>query len=334
MLSRVADSLYWLSRYVERAENTARVLDVQLDLSIDLHHLSRKEIWQQWESIVIAMGEEQNFNHSGLAHTAQGVAEFLAFQPSNPNSILTCIRYARENARSVREQISSEMWEHLNSLFLSVKNMDSSKMWKEGPHRFFKEIKGAAQNFHGITDATMTHSEGWEFIRVGKFLERADKTTRLLDVRHHLLQSDANRVSRLTDSLEWVAVLKSCSAFEAYRKAFNSSIEPQKIVQFLILHDAFPRSTQFSISQVADALRNITPVTQGQFVNTAQKTAGRLRADFAFWDINDIFNPGLHQFLDALQLRFNHLADAISQCYLSHSQAYPDEVEMTIQQQQ
>lgn len=334
MLSRVADSLFWMSRYIERAENVARMLDVNIDLLLDLQALEEKEMREHWQAIILAMGDEENFAADYGEVNGPNVTDFLTVNLTNTNSIFGCIRLARENARTVREQISTEMWEQLNRLFLSVKDLDSEKIWQQGPHRFYQAIKEGAQMFHGVTDATMTHGEGWEFIRVGKFLERADKTTRHMDVRHILLHPEPEKVTHSTDAIEWMAVLKSCSALEAYRKAYSSSVEPQKIVEFLVLHDSFPRSVRFSINQVSNALRNITPVTHGQFANGAQKSAGRLRADFEFSDIGDIYEKGLHEYLDHLQDRFNQLGGEISHCYLAVPPDLVGESEMVMQQQQ
>jgi len=334
MLSRVADSLFWMSRYIERAENIARMLDVNLDLLLDLGSVEEREVRDRWQDVLSAMGDEERYASAYKEVNAFHVLDFLTFSSLNPHSISSCIRSARENARTVREQISTEMWEQLNRLFLSVKDVTTEGIWQEGRHRFYQALKEGAQTFHGVTDATMTHGEGWEFIRVGKFLERADKTTRLVDLRHKLLQSSPDRLSRPTDILEWMAVLKSCSGLEAYRKAFSSSVEPKRIVEFLILHELFPRSVRFSIHQVAEALLNITPVAHGQFANAAQRTAGRLRADFEFCDPKEIFNHGLHEYLDERQLRFNQLGDEISGVYLTNLQGAMEETEMVQQQQQ
>ncbi len=334
MLSRVADSLFWMSRSIERAENVARMLDVSFDLLMDLGPMEEPQVQRHWQDLLSAMGEEEQFASIHPRVDAFHVLDFLTLNTSNPHSIFSCIRLARENARTVREQISSEMWEQLNRLFLFSKDATTDRIWQEGPHRFYQAIKEGAQAFHGVTDSTMTHGEGWEFIRVGKFLERADKTTRLVDIRHTLLQPPPNRAPRPTDVVEWMAVLKSCSGLEAYRKAFSSSVQPERIVRFLLYHDSFPRSVRFSINQIAEALWNITPVPHGQFSNSAQMLAGRLRADIDFCDPNEVFNQGLHQYLDGLQIRFNQLGEDLSRCYLTQSQYPPGQLESVQQQQQ
>jgi uncharacterized alpha-E superfamily protein len=334
MLSRVADSLFWMSRYIERAENTSRMLDVNLDMLMDLGPKDEEDLQRRWQDVILAIGAEESFDALYSKANAANVIELLTINLTNPHSISACIRSARENARTVREQISSEMWEQLNRLFHSVKDMTMDRIWQEGPHRFYQLLKEATQTFHGVTDATMTHGEGWEFIRVGKFLERADNSTRIIDLRNKLLQPSSDNPANPEDIIEWMAVLKSCSGLEGYRKAFRSSIEPKNIVEFLILHESFPRSVRFSINEVADALFNITPVSHGQFANGAQKMAGRLRADFEFCDPSEIFAQGLHDYLDGLQVKFNLLGDEIVKAYLTSFQNMIENEQIQQQQQQ
>lgn len=334
MLSRVADSLFWMSRYVERAENTARMLDVNLDLFLDLGPLEETDIQSRWMDVLMAMGEDERYISQHAKVDAFHVLEALTFVSTNPHSISSCIRLARENARTVRDQISSEMWEQLNRTYLSLSDLSMERVWQDGPHRFYQGIKEASQTFQGVTDATMTHGEGWEFIRIGKFLERADQTTRLLDLRHKLLQPGSERISNGTDMIEWMAVLKSCSGLEAYRKSYNTTVDPFRVAEFLILHESFPRSVRFSMNEVAHGLMNISPSSHGQFANAAQKMSARVRADLDFTECNEIFNAGLHEQLDLLQIKFNLLGNEIAKCYLTVQSGPESELIQQQQQQQ
>jgi uncharacterized alpha-E superfamily protein len=243
MLSRVANSIYWLSRYTERAENVARFIDVNLQMILDLPHGSR----EQWDPLVIITGDDEAFAARYEGPSRDNVIRFLTFDSANPNSIISCLRAARENARTVREAISSEMWEQINTCYLMVNAAAGDRSLMELPYQFFHEVKKASQLFDGITDATMLHDEGWHFYRMGRFLERADKTSRLLDVKYFILLPSLADVGTTLDDIQWAAVLRSASAFEMYRKRYGH-ILPERIVDFLLLDDEFPRSVDYCLS--------------------------------------------------------------------------------------
>src|ERR1044071_2229871 len=215
MLSRVADSIYWMGRYVERAENVARFIDVNLQLMLDS---SLGQIEQQWRPLVSTTGDNEDFEKRYREATQRNVIRFLTFDAENPNSILSCIRAARENARSVREIISSEMWLQLNKFYLMVTSAAEDPHGLDSPAQFFDEVKLASHLFTGITDATMTHGEAWHFSRLARKLERADKTSRILDVKYFILLRTVEEVGTPFDDIQWAAVLRSASAFEMYRK--------------------------------------------------------------------------------------------------------------------
>jgi uncharacterized alpha-E superfamily protein len=304
MLSRVADSIYWMSRYVERAENVARFIDVNLNLRFD----SPSGADQQWQPLVNITGDHEIFekNYPG-GPTEQNVIQFLTFDRDNPNSIISCLRAARENARSVREIISSEMWLQLNTFYLMVNSAASSGKGFESPHEFFTEVKLASHLFTGITDSTMTHGEGWHFARLGRMLERADKTSRILDVKYFILLRSVADVGTPLDDIQWVAVLRSASAFEMYRKR-HGRILPQKIVEFLLLDREFPRAICFCLREARDSLHAIS----GAPLNAAaarlepvEKKLSEICASLAEADVNNIINQGLHEYLDALQTSMN-----------------------------
>ncbi|MEL6319921.1 MAG: alpha-E domain-containing protein, partial [Cyanobacteria bacterium J06626_14] len=248
MLSRVADSIYWLNRYVERAENVARFVDVNFNLLLDAPQDS-----QQWHPLVVTTGDLTLFNKRYGEATADNVIHFLTFDKHYENSILSCLQQARENARSVREIISSEMWEQINEFYLMVKNESAGATPLVELPKFFADVKLASHLFAGIMDATMSHNEGWHFGQIGRLLERADKTTRILDVKYFILLPSVTDIGGSLDELQWISLLKSTSGYEMYRKC-QHRISPSSVAQFLILDRTFPRSIQFCLLQAEQSL--------------------------------------------------------------------------------
>ena len=227
MFSRVAHSLYWMARYIERAENIARLVDVNLQLLLDLRDLDEERLAKHWLPIIQSTGDEKDFFKLHPRATGHAVTEFLVFQAENPNSIVQSICAARENARMVRDQLTLELWEELNRLYLFVRSPYARDVWRRSPSEFFQEIKAGSLHLNGIASATLIHDEGWWFVQTGQFLERADKTTRILDVRHETLpeQGVPKTVSQ-SEALEWAAVLRSCSAWDAYKSIYGSDVNP------------------------------------------------------------------------------------------------------------
>ncbi|HZN58044.1 MAG TPA: alpha-E domain-containing protein [Planctomycetota bacterium] len=306
MLSRVADSIYWMSRYIERAENVARFINVNLNLMLDLPAGSE----EQWEPLVITAGDQARFRELHGKATRENVIRFLAFDPENANSILSCLRFARENARSVREVISSEMWEQLNKFYLMVNDAADSFASMESPHDFFTDVKMASHLFAGVTSATMSHGEGWHFCRLGGLIERADKTTRILDVKYFYLLPAVSYVGTPFDNIQWSAVLRSASALEMYRQR-HGTISPEKVAEFLILDREFPRSVHFCLIKAEQSLHSITGTHLGTFRNAAEQRLGQVCSELAYARIEDVISAGLHEFLDGLQTKLNHVGDAI-----------------------
>src|ERR1700678_3926508 len=257
MLSRVADSLYWMSRYVERGENIARILDVNLQLMLDLPKLDPEEQKALWGPVLRSTGDHEDFYKHYKETTSENVIDFLTLHPKNPNSIVNCITTARENARHVREQISLEMWEEINRTYLWIKGQTLKKIVRQGPYEFFTQVKNASHLFQGITDGTMTHGEDWDFIQVGKYLERADMTTRILDANDEIFISQPAQ-SQTGGTLQWSAILRSCSSHDAYRKFYVAQVEPDKVVEFLILNVVFPRSLHPCVQALNERLRRIS----------------------------------------------------------------------------
>jgi len=315
MLSRVADTLYWMARYIERAENNSRILDVNLQVTLDDENSGEDGDKMDWEPILATL-EDQKLFHSLYAVTnAETVCEFVTFAKENPNSIRSCVAVARENARTVREYISSEMWERINSLYLWVNSATARQLFAASAIDFFRPVVACSHQFHGTTAATLTHGEGWHFLQIGKYLERADSTTRILDLKYHILLPRGEEVGGNVDTVQWQAVLKSCSAFEAYRKIHTGQVTPWTVAEFIILHDSFPRSIRFCAEGVDAALHRISGCDRDHFNTDAERLSGKLCSDLNYARIGEIFKMGLHQYLDATQLRLIEISSAMRKEY-------------------
>lgn len=335
MLSRVANSLYWMARYIERSENIARIVDVNLQLLLDMRNLDEKRLNAYWLPIVQATGDEEAFFKLHSRATGQAVTEFLVFQMENPNSLVQSICQARENARMVRDQITLELWEELNRLYLFVRSPQAREVWQRSAGDFFHEVKASTLHIIGIINATLLHNEGWWFVQTGLFLERADKTTRILDVRYQSLPERGLPPSISPDqALEWSAVLRSCSAWDAYKSMNSADVNPRRVAEFLLLSDNFPRSVRFCVSELNRSLRRISGVGDGRFTNDAEKLTGRFLAELQFSSIEEIFEVGLHRYLDEAQTKLNNIGGALFRAYIFQSFDNPDEVHMVQQEEQ
>ena len=313
MLSRVAENIYWLNRYIERAENVGRFIDVNLHLMLDLPD----ETSQQWEPLVNTTGDRAIFEEDFGEYTRDNVIQFLTFDPDYPSSILGCVHRARENARSVREVISSEVWEQVNRFYLMVREAaygEFDVMFE--PHDFFTRVKMAGHLFAGVMDATMAHGEAWHFGRLGRLLERADKTSRILDVKYFIILPDVSYVGTPYDNLQWAALLRSASALEMYRKSCGR-IDPRRVVDFLVQNTEFPRAIRYCVSRAEESLRAITGSPPGSYGNRAEQLLGRLRAELDFASTDEIVVSGLHEFLDGLQEKLNDVGMAIQDAFFA-----------------
>jgi uncharacterized alpha-E superfamily protein len=305
LLSRAADSVYWMARYIERAENVARFIGVNLHLQLDLPLGSAN----QWQPLIDTSGDAEVFRQRYGKANQSSVIKFLALEVENPNSIYSCLRAARENARSVRETISSEMWEQINSMYLQIQSQRAMPGHEWLPE-VLRDIRLACHLFQGITDATMSHNESWHFLRLGRMMERADKTSRILDVKYFILLPSATGVGTPYDDLHWSAVLKSVSGFEMYRKK-HGRISPRNIVDFLVMDREFPRAIHYCIHGVDECLRAITGTPMGSFHYPSEQLMGILRAELDFTSVDDMIRDGLHEYLDGLQAKMNAIGDSL-----------------------
>ncbi|HEV2199267.1 MAG TPA: alpha-E domain-containing protein [Bryobacteraceae bacterium] len=317
LLSRVADSVYWMARYIERAENVARFIGVNLNLQFDL----QLDAERQWQPLIDTSGDTEVFKERYRTANQNNVIEFLTYDAENPNSIFSCLRTAREDARSVRETISSEMWEQINGMYLRIQ-ANNQMPERESLPEVFRSIRLGSHLFQGITDATMTHSEAWHFARLGRKLERADKTSRILDVKYFMLLPSLKDVGTPYDDIHWSAVLKSVSGFEMYRKKFGR-LHPRDIVDFLVLDREFPRSLHYCIRNADESLHAITGTPMGAFQWPSERLTGLLRAELDFTSVEQMLRDGLHGHLDVLQAKMNAIDAGLSEDFFARA---PEEI--------
>ena len=315
LLSRVADSVYWMARYIERAENVARYIGVNLNLQLDLP----LDPAHQWQPLLDTSGDAAEFKERYQHADQDSVIEFLAYDPENSNSIFSCVRAARENARSVRDTISSEMWTQMNAMYLQVQ-AERSLPEPEQLLEAFRQIRLGCHLFQGVTDSTMTHNEAWHFLRLGRKLERADKTSRILDVKYFMLLPSTRDVGTPYDDIHWSAVLKSVSGFEMYRQKYGR-ISPKCVVDFLVIDAEFPRSIHYCVNRAADSLRAITGTSMGSYRYRSEQLMGQLRAELDFTSVDTILQHGLHEYLDALQVKMNAIDASLREEFVARNPA-------------
>ena len=293
MLSRVAEAVYWMSRQIERAENTARCIDVNISLTLDLG-----DEWDnQWAPLVFTTGGDDLFKERYGEPTRENVLKFLTFDRDNPNSIFSCIAFARQNARSVREALSASMWEEINRFYLLL---NEQRLANELDTSIYDTVKRASQLLTGIMDSTQSHNEAWHFARLGRLLERGDQTSRILDVKYFILLPTLQDVGSSFDITQWSALLKSASALNMYRRVHHR-IVPARVVEFIAFDRDFPRSMRFCISRAEHSLHRITGTPHDEYSLPVEEELGRARAELEFAKAEQIIKDGLHEFIDKFQ---------------------------------
>jgi uncharacterized alpha-E superfamily protein len=306
MLSRVAESLYWMSRYLERAEHTARVIRVQLNLMLERETEDDDRHWRRMlKSLAVEMTDVKEGE-------AQAVAKSLIHSTGSRSSIVSCIMAARENSRQVREQVSSEMWEQLNRMYIEVQRADADEV--SDVDDFLQAIKEGTHLFQGVTDSTMTHGEGWQFIQAGRSLERAAALATLLGVHFREFYGKAAE----PEPLEWIGLLRSCTAFEAYCKAYTADLRPDRIAEFLMLHPSFPHSIRFSADALETAMKQIGAEVSSRRSARVERIAGRMQATLAFGQIDEIMISGLHAYLETVLRQCSQAHGALYQTYITY----------------
>jgi uncharacterized alpha-E superfamily protein len=311
MLSRVADSLYWMSRYLERAEHTARLIDVDFQLRLDQSPEAGSGRWLRLlEALQAPRPEDGKIDATTLTH-------ILTLDKTNPSSIISCVAAARENLRQVREQCSSEMWEQLNRLYLQVNSTISSEAWLLHSYVFFRAVQEGAHLFQGVTDSTMSHGEGWQYIQLGRYVERTDAVARLIGTHLSRLPYSPDQAVESEEYLEWVGLLKSCAAFEAYCKKYTAELRPLRVAEFLLLNLEFPHSVRFSVDMVHAALRAIAELTERK-AEQPVRLAGRLRATLSFGQIDEIIASGANAYVQSVRQQCGQAHAAIHQIYFDY----------------
>lgn len=305
MLSRVANSIYWLSRYVERAENVARFLEVNFHLSLG----KSGPIPEQWMPLVCVSGDEQRFRELYHDATQENVVRFLALDRRNPNSIASSVQRARENALEAREVIPAGIWEQINKFYFLVQPVADSGDLAD-PTRFCEQVRLASHVIDGMCDSSMLHGEQWHFTRLGRLLERADKTSRIVDAQYYILLPEPRDVGSAVDVVRWCSLLKSATGLSSYRQRYGA-IVPSSVAEFLLLDREFPRSLHFCLIHALASLNAITGSAADTYRCRSEQTLGRLRADFDYASIDDIIGQGIHEFVEAFQQRLNEVGEAV-----------------------
>ncbi|RLT37693.1 MAG: alpha-E domain-containing protein [Chloroflexi bacterium] len=322
MLSRAADSLYWMSRYMERAEHSARLINVHLNTMVGQSPSAAERHWQRFfDSLRIPAPLDEN----GQIYVPEpyDVIRSLTFDRANPDSLVANISAARENARQIREQLSSEMWEQINRTYLNLNQRNFDQVWNDQPHAFFREIENNTNLFQGLTGSTMMHDEGWRFIQMGGYLERAISTASLVDAHFGIFEDNGLEPLRTDEYLQWVGLLKSCSAFEAYCRIYTPTLHTGHIAEFLVLSPVLPRSLHFCADRMHQAVQQIASITGGGRSQRLTRLTGRLQAIVRYGQIDEILANGLHNFLN----------DFIDQCQQIHMAIYRAYVDYQVEQE-
>ncbi|THF60993.1 alpha-E domain-containing protein [Pseudothauera rhizosphaerae] len=310
MLSRTADHLYWMARYMERAENVARILDVNHRMSMMPQSAVQQE--QAWGATLRIMGLEGAFHQRYAEISPDAVLEFMVFDQENPSSVRNCLRAARENAHAVRGTLTSELWETTNGTWLRMRDFTPEMLADAGASEFFEWVKYRSHLSRGVTIGTMLQDEALRFIRLGTFLERADNTARILDVKYQLLLPAGEVEGGAADYYQWSALLRSVSAFEVYRKVYRDLITPSRVAELLLLRVDMPRSIARCLKEV---YANLCAVANDQSAET-ERRAGELEAQLRFGRIEDIVRDGLHNYVLRLLGRVQDLGSRIADDFL------------------
>ncbi len=321
MLSRVADSLYWMSRYLERAEHATRLLDVNLNLMLDESATSAD---RRWLRVLKALGNPKDVEWTGDPYS---LTRELTFDTSHKASILSCIISARENSRHVREQISTEQWHQLNSLYLHATRPDmQASLYSQGhmtgteqPTEFLQQVMEAVHQFQGVSDSTMSHGEGWQFIQVGRYIERATATAMLLEAYHEELWGHPDRPLEGNEYLDWMGLLRSATAFEAYCKVYTADLTPDRILEFLLLDEKFPHSLRFSIDSLQCALEAIQEDSGKTRAEPLRRLSGRLQASLNYTSVDEVMREDVIGYLREIQVQCRAIHETIYELYVDYS---------------
>jgi uncharacterized alpha-E superfamily protein len=321
LLSRVADALYWIARYLERAEHTTRLISVRLDLGLD-----RQPGTDDWTfahvyaTLGMRRADDDPTNPTELIEDA-------IFDAANPASVMASVTAARENARQVREELTPDMWEQVNGLFLRLKEAHGEGRWSARPHYFSRLVLDGVHLFQGVTEASLAQGEGWQYLQVGRFLERAGSTAALLD--RHLVSAagsagDSGSAAVLggppghADHVRWVGLLRSCGALEAYCRHYTAELRPRRIAEFLLLNPEFPRSVRFAASRIESAFRAIAQHTGRGTGGRAVRLAGKFHASLDFGQVDEILSEDPHAYISGIEQQCAQIHAALYQSFITY----------------
>jgi uncharacterized alpha-E superfamily protein len=314
LLCRVAEHMFWLNRYVERAVATIRVVDVTAHLELDSGDADQQE-FDFWTPLLGPALEGIHLQDAPLP-LPQDVRYYLAFDPDNPSSLVSCVRHARGAAREVRDSISSEMWEQINGAYLMLSEPERLHDLEEDLHAFYKRIRDSLLLIQGLADATVAHDEAWQFLSLGKYLERADNVSRLLHVQSHLLTSPAAALAG-DETVRWLAVLRSAGSSEAYSRYYSLRVEPTRVLEFLLLNATFPQSVRFSLGAAWDSLESIAHATQ-ENAAPAVRALGLLHARLEHASVDEIIDFGLVDFLNSIQDDIARVSERVTSAFFQY----------------
>ncbi len=315
MLSRVADSIFWMSRYIERADNVARFIDVNQKLTLGF----QRTMNTQWEPLILTTGDNDLFKKLyGEKYTQENVVQFLTLDSRNPNSIISCLDAARENARCIRDNLSMAIWQALNKFYLMIHAYPRDSYTYANPQKLLDIVKDRSQLIEGAAELTLSHGEAYNISRLGRLIERADKTSRILDVKYYILLPRVQDVGGNLDIVQWAALLNSTSALQMYRRA-HGRIEPKKVVSFLVLDRFFPRAMHYCLVHADIALRFLSGAPPYVFSNPAEQLLGRMKTNMDYISVDDIVNNGLHEYIDSFQCQLNELGVNIHDAFFGNT---------------
>ncbi len=322
MLSRVANILYWTARYLERSENTLRLIDVNAQLVLDLESHRDFNDPRSWEPLVYVSGEEEKFFELyEKPVTEESVVQFLLFDARNPSSLLSCVATARENARCIRDHISSEMWQVLNTLYLRLKKHDYRDYAESGSSEYIDDLKLAIQQIYAVAESMAPRNEAWWFYLLGRYLERADNTSRILDIKYFMILPDRHHVGSVLDVIQWGSVLRSCSGYEAFRSTQRGQLRLENVINYLIRDREFPRSILASVNAADNALAKICANKDTQVHVDAVREINGLREHIEKTDIPALIASGLHEYLDDVQVRVAAVHRAMQDAFVNYDPA-------------
>lgn len=321
MLSRVAEAMYWMSRYVERAEHISRIVLVNSHMLIDLGEVEQDMQEKQWLGVLRILrldqrSEVQETLLAGKPLVGQHVSDFMANESNR--SLISCLKRARENARSIRENISAEMWETLNTLYWSLMGDDMKQRFEECPEELFHSVIMGSLLFQGVADQTLPHSQSWQFIQLAKYLERADMICRIVDTNFDILHSSGDYCETPLRNIQWMGVLRSCCSIEAYRRKHLGDLDPLRLSAFLLLDPESPRNVRYSVRAAQEAIAGIASSVHPQEVDAAERVLGRLNARLEYADISELSGESLKPFLGKIQTSIAEASSAIENAYFLH----------------